>query len=315
MKADNDRFPGFDIPRQNWSKLPHAMIEQLPNVTSLAEMKVILYILRHTWGYQEFNQAKRITLDEFQNGRKRKDGNRIDAGVGMSANAIRDGLRRAVADGFILQTSDGRDEGRSSHEYELRIRVQELNPTPSEVEPQAATFEPQSAEVEPRSEKDTIEKKPKKETKETGVSSPSPIITCEIHNTPMKLRQSGSASWYSHKLSDGTWCQGKEGKKRARRSHTDYRSYEGWLPDRVARESPPPQTPDQILWAQIQTELQLGMTQATYDTWLRNTTAQRIDGALTITVANEYAQDWLEHRLRVVGEGLQVIFAIADGAH
>lgn len=155
----NDEFTGFDIPHQNWSKLPHAMIERLPFVSSLAEMKVILYILRHTWGFSEYGKAKRITLDEFQNGRKRKDGSRLDEGIGMSANAIRDGLQRAVEHGFILQTSDGRDKGRNSHEYEIRLRVQELNPTPSEVEPQAV-------EVAPRSEKDTPERNPRNRASE-----------------------------------------------------------------------------------------------------------------------------------------------------
>ena len=57
-------FSGFVPPTENYSKLPHAMIEALPLVTSLAEMKVILYVLRHTWGYQD--DEKRINLDEFR---------------------------------------------------------------------------------------------------------------------------------------------------------------------------------------------------------------------------------------------------------
>ena len=147
-------FTGFEHPKQNWSKLPHAFINALDKITSLAELKVILYILRHTWGFQEFDKPKRITLDEFQNGRKRRDGSRLDAGVGMSKNAIRDGLKRAVTDGFIFQISDDRDAARNSHEYNLVMvatsdcRGQEVDSLQSEV----AT----------RSEKDTTERNKEK---------------------------------------------------------------------------------------------------------------------------------------------------------
>jgi len=34
----------------------------------------VLYILRHTWGFQD--TSKRITSDEFEHGRKRIDGTR-----------------------------------------------------------------------------------------------------------------------------------------------------------------------------------------------------------------------------------------------
>ncbi len=154
-------FTGFEHPKQHWSKLPHAFINALNKITSLAELKVILYILRHTWGFQEFDKPKRITLDEFQNGRKRRDGSRLDAGVGMSKNAIKNGLERAVTGGFIIQTSDGRDAARNSHEYQLVMastsdtRVSEVDTLPSE--------------IDTRSEKDTPER-----YKERHVASDAP---------------------------------------------------------------------------------------------------------------------------------------------
>jgi len=42
-------FPGFTEPTENWSKLPHSLIGALPDIRTVAELKVILYILRHTW--------------------------------------------------------------------------------------------------------------------------------------------------------------------------------------------------------------------------------------------------------------------------
>src|SRR5579859_7062430 len=97
-------FQGFEEPESNWSKLPHQLIEALPEITSLAELKVILYILRHTWGYHE--SCKRISQDEFENGRKKQHGERLDPGTGMSTNAIKDGIARAIKHGFIRVETD-----------------------------------------------------------------------------------------------------------------------------------------------------------------------------------------------------------------
>ena len=74
-----NKFNGFEEPRQNWSKLPHQFIDAMPDFETVGEMKVVLYILRHTWGYHD--TEKRITLEEFANGRKLRDGSRIDEGT------------------------------------------------------------------------------------------------------------------------------------------------------------------------------------------------------------------------------------------
>ena len=75
------------------------------------------------------------------------------------------------------------------------------------------------------------------------------------------------------------------------------------------------------LWAAVLGELKLQMTEATFDTWLRNT-AGVVDGdRLTVAVKNGYAKDWLESRLlatvertvaRVTGKAMEVVFRV-DG--
>lgn len=56
-------------------------------------------------------------------------------------------------------------------------------------------------------------------------------------------------------------------------------------------------TPDQI-WQTALGELQLQLTGATFDTWLRHTwVISAEDGAFVIGVHNGYAKDWLENRL------------------
>ncbi len=123
MNEDHGPFTGFDDPVENWSKLPHALIGAFPDIETVSELKVILYVLRHTWGFQEYDGAgKRITLDEFANGRKRRDGSRLDSGTGLSFNALRAGVRLAIRHGFLIRESDGRDAARASHLYRLRMR-------------------------------------------------------------------------------------------------------------------------------------------------------------------------------------------------
>lgn len=75
------------------------------------------------------------------------------------------------------------------------------------------------------------------------------------------------------------------------------------------------------LWSEVLNALQLQMTKATFEAWLKNTTAQEEDGRLIIFAPNNYAQDWLDNRLRhsiehtvaiVAGEVMEIEFRVAE---
>ncbi|MBN1815356.1 MAG: hypothetical protein JXA14_26225 [Anaerolineae bacterium] len=96
-------------------------------------------------------------------------------------------------------------------------------------------------------------------------------------------------------------------------------------PDALAAELPrdPSVTEDvKTLWFRVLGELQLQMTQATYDAWLRGTDVVRADNhTLTVTVKSGYAKDWLENRLqstiartlaRLAGAETAVEFVVGD---
>ena len=74
-------FEGFSKPEANFFRLPNEWTDITAQVTSLAEMKLVEYVLKHTWGYSEFDMVKKITTDEFMSGRKKKSGERIDIGT------------------------------------------------------------------------------------------------------------------------------------------------------------------------------------------------------------------------------------------
>jgi len=121
-ELEQNNFGGFDGPTENWSKMPNALIgEHFTKITSLSEMKVVLYIIRHTWGYHE--DERRISLDEFMNGRKNRNGERIDNGTGMSKNSIKDGIKRAKKHGLIVVDRDERDKARIVQYYSVKRKA------------------------------------------------------------------------------------------------------------------------------------------------------------------------------------------------
>lgn len=140
-------FSGFEKPKANFSPIPHELIAQLPRFKTLAELKIVLYVLRHTWGYQD--DYKKITLDEFENGRKTKDGNRIDEGVGMTRPSIISGIKQAIEDGFLYSHSDDNDKARVKKFYS--ITEQGLKDFTSDVK----KLNIGSKETLPRTEKET----------------------------------------------------------------------------------------------------------------------------------------------------------------
>jgi DNA-binding PadR family transcriptional regulator len=120
-----DQFIGFEKPKANFSKLPHDLVKAFPKFKTMGEVMVTLYILRHTWGFQD--DKKRISLDEFMYGRWWRNPQtgleeRLDNGVGMSKTAIIRGLKNAAAHGFIEVEIDKHDRGRVEKFYSIRTQ-------------------------------------------------------------------------------------------------------------------------------------------------------------------------------------------------
>jgi chromosomal replication initiator protein len=78
-----------------------------------------------------------------------------------------------------------------------------------------------------------------------------------------------------------------------------------------------------LVWSAALGELQLQMTQATFDTWLRGARFLKYeDGSFVVGVKSGYAKDWLENRLlptikrtlcRLAGRSADVRFVVWDG--
>ena len=183
MNTPSDhQFAGFSTPEANFFRLPNEWTDITARITSLAEMKLVEYVLKHTWGYREFHVVKKITTDEFMSGRKRKSGERIDTGTGLSKPSVIAGLKSAVAHGLLEEETDDSDKARIKKYYKLKMRTPIEEAEPEKQAPHAdvknvnigvKNFNSRGKETLQRSEKDTqeryinVRKQNKKDTNET----------------------------------------------------------------------------------------------------------------------------------------------------
>jgi len=125
--ANNNSFAGFEIPKTNFFKMPDIWTDITSEINNLAELKVVEYVLRHTWGFREYdpNKKKRITIDEFMHGRKRKDGTRLDKGTKLSEQSVRTGIIKAIEHEYLEEEIDDRDKARIRKFYSLKMQVGE----------------------------------------------------------------------------------------------------------------------------------------------------------------------------------------------
>jgi hypothetical protein len=129
----SDTFEGFVPPTKNFFHMPNEWINICSRINNLAELKVVQYVLRHTWGYREYDGTpKPITVDEFMHGRKRSDGTRMDDGTGLSKPSVIQGLKYAIKHGYLICEIDNADKARVIKSYALKMsdtsEVKDLNP-------------------------------------------------------------------------------------------------------------------------------------------------------------------------------------------
>ena len=186
---DVEKFGGFTPPVSNYYRMPIDWINISAKITNLAELKIVQYVLRHTWGFQEYDgKLKPITIDEFMHGRKRSDGTRMDEGTGLSNRSVIDGIRNAIEHGYLICEIDDTDRARIVKAYALNMTTSELDvkilhskngcEDSSQLGCNIFTsavknLHSKSEESSQRSEKDTKERYSKKDTKERKNGTPS----------------------------------------------------------------------------------------------------------------------------------------------
>src|SRR5688500_8333432 len=123
MPRKNDdtpfRYQGFPSP--NGTVVPDDVFDVLAPLLSEAELRVLLYIIRRTFGFKK--EADTISLSQMVDGVTTRDGRVLDRGTGMSRRGVMKGCAGLVEKGVIRV-----DKRRSEHGdneinvYHLRFR-------------------------------------------------------------------------------------------------------------------------------------------------------------------------------------------------
>ena len=120
-KAALKPFPGFQGP--NYTQVPDQLFDELLPELSGSELKVLLYIIRRTFGFKR--DADAISLSQMLNGIVKRDGTRLDHGAGLTKKPLLKALRSLEERGIILveRRTDG-ERGHRPSIYRLKVRGQ-----------------------------------------------------------------------------------------------------------------------------------------------------------------------------------------------
>lgn len=120
-RSDKERittFSGFKGP--NYTMVPDELFDQLMVDLSGAELKVLLYIIRRTFGFKR--DSDNISLSQMLNGIQRRDGRVLDRGVGLSKKTLLQALNRLEERHIILtQRRQSAERGNEPTAYRLNV--------------------------------------------------------------------------------------------------------------------------------------------------------------------------------------------------
>jgi len=89
---------GFEQPKRNYFWVPK-QLDYLMSILSGDELKTLLYIIRHTWGYNKTDDI--ISYPQFMTGITSRQGDIVDYGTGLSRMRQYKALKRLKEYGLI----------------------------------------------------------------------------------------------------------------------------------------------------------------------------------------------------------------------
>jgi DNA-binding transcriptional ArsR family regulator len=118
-------FEGFLSP--NTTPVPDVLFDELLLRLDNAELRVLLYIIRRTYGFKKSSDD--ISIGQMVDGIKRKDGTVLDGGTGMAKSSVTRALSGLLAKKIIIaRRNQSRERGNEPTTYALRLRTEEQLP-------------------------------------------------------------------------------------------------------------------------------------------------------------------------------------------
>ncbi|MBI3784815.1 MAG: replication protein [Deltaproteobacteria bacterium] len=130
--ADKVPFHGFQSP--NYTQVPDELFDELLATLSGAELKVLLYIIRRTFGFKKISDN--ISLSQITDGIVTNDGKRLDSGTGLvkstAALALKGLVDRCIIVKVRNQTPARGDVATTYALNLIKVPVQKSDPPVSE---------------------------------------------------------------------------------------------------------------------------------------------------------------------------------------
>ncbi len=128
MRDENGKFLGFYSPR--YTQVPDELFDELLAELSGSETKVLLYVVRRTFGFKR--DSDHISLSQMVNGITKKDGTILDKGTGLHKDSVIKAIKSLVDKGILLRKRKTSDQhGYTATEYALNIRNNTLSDNPT----------------------------------------------------------------------------------------------------------------------------------------------------------------------------------------
>ena len=120
LSPDNWQFSGFAFPTT--TPVPDQLFDELLHRLSGAELKVLMYIIRRTYGFKK--QSDDISLAQLVNGIKSKSGKVLDQGTGLGKSSVARALNSLEEKNIILRTRRRSEvKGDQATTYMLNIQT------------------------------------------------------------------------------------------------------------------------------------------------------------------------------------------------
>jgi len=115
---DKLQFKGFNSPR--YTQVPDELFDELMAHLSGAELKVLLYIIRRTFGFKK--DSDDISLNQICKGIKTRNGDVLDRGTGLSQNAVLSALKKLISkNAIIAKRNSSKKKGYEPTTYNLNV--------------------------------------------------------------------------------------------------------------------------------------------------------------------------------------------------
>lgn len=124
-------FDGFQDPRRHFTQVPDYLLDFLLPDLSGSELKILLYLIRHAFGYGRDSAA--ISWSRFLEGTVTQDGRRLDWGAGVRRDSLKQAIPTLVEKGLIekeRQSSEHR--GHEASLYILHVQPERGKEEPSQ---------------------------------------------------------------------------------------------------------------------------------------------------------------------------------------